>query len=245
MTAIVIAYEDAYHEELHRLVKALRRDRGLPGLILEAQPVRGTGKFVHDAPRILRTPLKQTKRPPDRVVCLADADRPQNLVPGQALPPLQVGAAALAAWITELEAAWRQHLIDKGPLATEQAGRLSVLCLRWSKESLFTASPDALLAYAHTRDRRDPVATVLANCAPPPATVADADFVVRYRRPDHCLDDVFAALAGRTYKKGRDDEDLLRDHIIPHEARRAEVLRRCPDLARLIDMLVPPAPAAG
>jgi hypothetical protein len=39
VTAIVIAYEDAYHEELHRLVKALRRDRGLPGLILEAQPV--------------------------------------------------------------------------------------------------------------------------------------------------------------------------------------------------------------
>lgn len=243
MTAIVIAYEDAYHEQFHLLVKALRRDRGLPGLILEAQPVGGTGNFVHEAPRILRTPLKQTKRPPDRVVCLADADRPPNLVPGQALPPAGASAAAIETWLLSFEATWRAHLIAEAHLTTEQAGRLCVLCLRWSKESLLTACPEALLA--HARERRDAVATVLASCPPPPATLADAEFIVRYRKPDHCLDAVLTSWAGRKYKKGRDDEDLLRDQIIPHEARRAEVLRRCPDLARLLDVLVPPAPANG
>lgn len=50
MSSIVIAYEDDYHEELHLLIKALRRDRGLPGLILEGRPVRGTGKFGHEVP---------------------------------------------------------------------------------------------------------------------------------------------------------------------------------------------------
>ena len=75
MRSIVIAYEDDYHEELHLLVKAMRRDRGLPEMLVEGRPVRGTGNFVHEAPRLLRTPLKQTKLPPDRVVCLADADR--------------------------------------------------------------------------------------------------------------------------------------------------------------------------
>ena len=95
MSSIVIAYEDDYHEELHLLVKALRRDRGLPGLVLEGRPVRGTGNFVHEAPSLLRLPLKQTKLPPDRVVCLADADRPQNLVPGAPSPPLEADSIAV------------------------------------------------------------------------------------------------------------------------------------------------------
>jgi hypothetical protein len=41
--SIVIAYEDDYHEELHLLVKAMRRDLGLPEMIVEGRPVRGTG----------------------------------------------------------------------------------------------------------------------------------------------------------------------------------------------------------
>jgi hypothetical protein len=45
---------------------------------------------------------------------------------------------------------------------------------------------------------------------------------------------VFQAVKSRNYKKGLDDEDLLRDQISPNEVRRAEVLKRCPDLGRLL-----------
>jgi hypothetical protein len=59
--SIVIAYEDKYFEELHRLIKRLRVDHGLPGLCLEPRSVQGTGGFINEVPKLLRTPLKQTK----------------------------------------------------------------------------------------------------------------------------------------------------------------------------------------
>ena len=236
MSSILIAYEDDYHEELHLLLKALRRDRGLAGLTLEG-PVRGTGNFVREAPRLLRTPLKQTKAPPDRVVCLADADRPSNLVPSASLPAMTANRAALDEWVLDFEVRWREHLIHEGPLSAELAARLRVCAVRWSKESLLVACPDALLDHAGTA--RNQVAQLLAACSPPPATLAPADFVVEYRKPNTCLDSVFQTSLGRKYKKGRDDEDLLRDQITRHADRRAAVLARCPDLERLLDLLVP------
>lgn len=38
MKSVVLAYEDQYCEELHRLIEALRRDAGQPGLILDREP---------------------------------------------------------------------------------------------------------------------------------------------------------------------------------------------------------------
>lgn len=58
-----------------------------------------------------------------------------------------------------------------------------------------------------------------------------------FRRPDECMDQVVREIAGRKYKKSRDDEDILARHIKPSDARRAEVLRRCPDLERLLAAL--------
>lgn len=126
MSSIVIAYEDDYHEELHLLVKALRRDRGLPGMILEGRPVFGTGNFVHEAPRLLRTPLKQTKLPPDRVVCLGDADRPQNLLPGAQPAPDEADGTALEQWViacsgTRASALWTSW--KDQPMALAQNSR--------------------------------------------------------------------------------------------------------------------------
>jgi hypothetical protein len=234
--SIVIAYEDKYCEGLHGLIKGLRRDHGLGGIILELQTVRGTGGFVNDVPLLLRRALKQTKRVPDRLVCLADADRPQNLVPNAQPAPVGDDAAALLQWVLELEMSWKDFLVREGRLPEESAARLRVICMRWSKESLLISSPDALREYAG--DRRPLVEQVLEACAPPPRTLADEEFIVRYRRPDQCMDRVIQPIHGHRYKKGLHDEDLLREQISPHAVRRAEVLRRCPDLGRLLSELV-------
>jgi hypothetical protein len=235
VSSIIIAYEDDYHEELHLLIKALRRDRGLLGIILEARPVRGTGNFAHEVPSLLRLPLKQTKLPPSRVVCLGDADRPQDLVPGASSAPIGADGPALDQWVVELEARWREHLVRTSNLSDEQASRLCVCGVRWSKESLLISCPDALLA--HAGRRREQVKALLEACVPAPMTLEASDFVLKYQRPADCLDRVFQVISGRRYKKGRDDEDLLRDQINPHPTRRAEVLSRCPDLERLLGML--------
>lgn len=235
MRSIVIAYEDQYFEALHGLVKSLRRDAGLPGIILEPRPVRGTGNFVGEVPKLLREPLKQTKLPPDRVVCVADADRPQNLVPDALAAPMLADAGALERWVLDFERSWRDFLVRDAHLAEQAAARLCVVCIRWSKESLLVASPDALLDYG--RERRDRVEAVLGHCRPCPVGLPDQDFAHHYRSPEDCMDSVLDAIAGRRYKKGRDDEDLLREHISPQQARRSQVLKRCPDLARLLENL--------
>lgn len=232
MKSIVLAYEDQYCEELHRLVRALRRDAGQPGLVLESRAVRGTGNFAEEVPKLLRLPLKQTKRPPDRVVCVGDGDRPQNLVPKGAAAPPSGDVGALEEWVIDFERSWRDFLVERGRLGERDAARLFVVCLRWSKESLLVASPDALLDRAG--ERRGELESFLKACDPCPDSLPDEDFIRHYRRPNDCLDRVFEQIAGRRYKKGRDDEDLLRDRISPDPARRARLLRRCPDLKRLL-----------
>ncbi|MCC6553811.1 MAG: hypothetical protein IT372_12425 [Polyangiaceae bacterium] len=167
-------------------------------------------------------------------MCLADADRPQNLVPDAPKAPSSDDKDALEQWVIGLEKAWFDSLVREAHLAGDATARLRTLCLRWSKESLLIASPDALLDQALQRERRGEVESLLNACTPCPTTLASEDFILRYRRPDDCMDKVFQAIEGRRYKKGRDDEDLLRDRISPDEARRAQVLERCPDLGRLL-----------
>jgi hypothetical protein len=238
MKSAVIVYEDAYHEELHALVKALRRDLGHPGVILEPSTVRGAGGFVTEVPRILRTPLKQTKAPPERVVCLADADEPGGLAPGAAAPPAPGSPQEIETWLTRLETDWQKHLADEGHLDGAAVARLRVVCLRWSKESLLVASPSALVALANGGGEVAKVEAVLGACSPDPRQITDdADFLLRYRKPQRCLDQIVRAVFDRGYKKGRDDEDLLRERVRPDAERRGEVLRRSPDLGRLLDAL--------
>jgi hypothetical protein len=234
VSSTLLAYEDQYHDNLHLLIKKLRRDAALPGIILEKTTVRGTGGFINDVPKLLRTPLKQTRKPPDRLICLADADRPQNLVPGSPGPPAGDDGTSLDSWIVELEAAWLEHLRGRLNLPPADETRLRVVVLRWSKESLLIASPDALLEYAQKHERGPQVRALLANCDPDPWKAADREFMTAYQEPRSCLDVVFREIEERSYKKGRDDEDLLRDHIIDNHQRRTELRRRCPDLDRLL-----------
>lgn len=235
--SIVIAYEDQYCDALHGLIKRLRRDHDLPGLCLDSHTVRGTGGFAKEVPKLLRTPRKQTRRPPDRVVCLADADRPKNLTPDSPPVPTAGGKAAQDTWVIALERAWKQALIRSMPTQPDAETRLAVVCLRWSKESLLAASPEALLAYAEEQQRREQVTALLERCKPCPTAVGDSDFVTTFRRPVECMDQVVREIADRKYKKGRDDDDILTRHVTPNEARRAEILKRCPDLGRLLAAL--------
>lgn len=237
MKSVVIAYEDDYCEELHLLIKRLRGDLGLPGLCLEPIAVRGTGGFVNEVPKLLRIPLKQTRLPPDRVICLADADRPRDLVPNAPAAPSGDDPGAVERWVLALQSTWRESLVKKAHLDEPSASRLRVICLRWNKESVLLACPDALLDLGLRHGRRDRTELLLRDCDPSPLTSADGDFTQRYRKPGQCMNLVFQAIAGRRFKKGRDDEDLLRDLISPQGGRRAEVLRRCPDLGRLLQEL--------
>lgn len=233
MTTIVIAYEDTNCEQLHILIKGLRKDLGLALHPLELRSVHGTGGYINEVPRLLRTPLKLSHAPPappDRVICLADADRPGNLVPSESRPD----QGALDEWIVAFEQRWLEHLVRRCPVAAHDRDRLRTICIRWSQESLFVAVPDILLRHAHKRDRGDQVQTLLDECIPAPQSLPDEDFSTHYRAPQQCMDRYFQTIEGRKYKKGRDDEDLLRTYINPERANRSQVLKRCPDLARLL-----------
>jgi hypothetical protein len=239
VTSTLIVYEDAYHEQVHGLVKALRRDLGRTGSILEGEPGRGTGQFENMLGPLLRKPLKQTRARPDRVICVADADRPANLAGPSAPPrPSSASSDALTRWVLDLEGAWKARLVVAARLVAEEQERVEVVCLRWSKESLLVACPDALLEYA--AHRAEEVRAVMAGCRPDPMDVDDPDFVALYQSPGACMDAVLRAMSGeqRKYKKGRDDEDILRDAIRPHRDRRDQVLARCPDLKRLVDRIL-------
>lgn len=237
MRSIVVAYEDKYCEELHLLIKALRRDRQQPAVILESRTVKGTGGFANEVRRLLRDRLKQTKQPPDRVVCVGDADRPRDLVPHGLEAPKGDDRQAIHAWVLELERMWRQYLIENAHVGADDETRLRVACLRWSKESLLIASPDALRGYAARRRADSRLQALLEMCDPKPTELGDHAFMTSYRKPGKCLDDVFQTIENRGYKKGRDDEDLLREHITPNAQIRDQLLRRSPDLSRLLDEL--------
>lgn len=75
--SIVIAYEDDYCGNLHLLIKALRRDRGLPGLCLEARSVHGTGGFARRCPGSC---ARRSKRPGGRRI--ASCASPTPTAPG-------------------------------------------------------------------------------------------------------------------------------------------------------------------
>ena len=95
MKTVVLAFEDQYYEELFTLIKRLRRDQGLAGMVLFGTSVRGTGGFINEVPKLLRIPPGQASVLPDLVVCLADADRPGNLLPGAADSPISDDGRAL------------------------------------------------------------------------------------------------------------------------------------------------------
>lgn len=236
MTWTLLAYEDKYIEHLHRLVKAIRRDRGGAPCVIESESVGGTGKFERELGPMLGRRDKRTRAPAARVICVADADRPTNLAAGSAPPrPAQETAATLDAWVVSLEDAWRAHLIAKARISPDDVPRVAVCCVRWSKESLLIACPDALIEHAgiNAEEVRDQIRA----CDPDPDTTPDAEYCVRYQSPSRCMDQVIKRGSGRRYKKGRDDEDIL--NIIASDPRRlAQVAARCPDIARLADMIL-------
>jgi hypothetical protein len=235
--AMLILYEDHYCNELHPLIKALRRDAGLSG-ILESKAVDGTGNFGRGVPKWLRLPLAGTRRPPDRVICVGDADRPRSLYPNARSAPTE--AQGLDGWARELEDGWRGHLIERnaeGVLTAEAASRLRTIVLRWNKESLLIACPDALRDYAHVFNRRAELEALLAGCEPSPLELGSDGFIHEFRRPDACMERVIRAIHGRAYKKGVDDDDILRRCIRVDPTWRQQVADRCPDLRRLVAAL--------
>ena len=147
MKTVVLAFEDQYYPELFALIKRLRRDRGLEGMALFGTSVRGTGGFINEVPTLLRIPPGQANVLPDLVVCLADADRPGNLMPGASNAPITDDGRTLDEWVLQFEGAWREYLLQTARISPQDHVRVTTVCLRWSKESLLVASPDALLEH--------------------------------------------------------------------------------------------------
>lgn len=240
MTWTLLAYEDKYFAQLHTLVKALRRDLGRATTIIEGEGVNGTGGFQNELGRQLGRRDKRTKAPASLVICVADADRPQNLAGSNApAKPQDATPEALDAWVLELEGAWKKRLLEDSRVNPSEASRVEVVCLRWSKESLLVSCPDALLDFAGSTNAAA-LRNLFARCDPDPTTATDDMFMVRYARPGACMDDVVRAATAGThkYKKGLHDEDILREHIHPRMDRRRQLLARCPDLLRLLDRIV-------
>lgn len=239
LATLVVLYEDQYFEEFHKFWKRLRQHQKLPALVLEGRTAKGTGGFVNELGPLLRTPLRQTKRPPDKVVCLADADRPKNLFSSAPLAP--IANADIARWIDTLEQDWKAHLVKECSLSPIDAARVETGCLCWSKESVLLTSEQQLLAFAGDGAAR--VQQVVEACTPKPSTVLPAEYTYTYRAPQKCMDQVFQAATNglRKYKKGRDDEDLLREHFCSmNDAELQAVCERCPDLVRLVSKLAVP-----
>jgi hypothetical protein len=234
----LILYEDKYYETLHALIKRLRRERGAAPTVLEASSVRGDGGFARELGPALGRKLSSTRQRPDRVICVADADRPENLV-GDAAPRAPDGADRdeLDRWVRDLEGRWLERLRRDAKLDDEQLSRTRVGCLRWSKESVVIASPGVLERYAG--DRRSELQALLSRCEPDPRTVPDEEFLGAYdRSPARCVDAVVERVRGERYKKGRHDEDILSLYLDGDRASRDRAYARLPDLARLIDAVV-------
>lgn len=202
---------------------------------------RGTGGFAQELRRRIDQVLPrgaEARSKVDRVVCVADADRPSNLVPGFRAAPAPGNEALLEAWVRELESAWKAHLVKTAHLDASQSARVEVLCLRWSKESVLIAAHDALVA-ACEAPLRPQVDELLAKCIPAdPRSTPDEGFTDRFRDPQRCVEQVLRAGKSEPYgryKKGRDDEDILREKVTP--AHYEALLKRCPDLVRLLDLL--------
>lgn len=230
--AIRIVYEDSYYESLDKLVRRVRRDStDAPDLLLECVSAQGAGGFLEEARKALRAPMQSTKQRPDAVVLIADGDQPKNLVPNAAKAPSNTSSEQLNSWATTLESQWKDSLVKNG-----LGGNLHTFVLCWSKESLLIAATNALLERAGTQ--ANAVQEVFNACKPQsPLTVSDEMFTSTFTTPTDCLHSVFRALEQRNYKKGRDDEDLLRNHITPSAPHRSQVLQRCPDLLRLAELL--------
>lgn len=222
----------------------MRQDLGLPDVCIQRpQTARGTGGFAKEARSLINTPFSrgtEPRAPADKIVCIADADRPQNLVP-KFRPAPPKGDPAVGTWLKELEAAWLSQLVQNARLNEAERSRVETLCLRWSKESLLIAAVDALRAFMD-EDRLAEVDAFLEQCEPSPIATNFAppsSFTDIYRDPQECLKGIF--LAGKAkdrskYDKGRDGDDLLKAIKVNPEFRTL-VRARCPDLDRLASAL--------
>lgn len=231
---VQLMFEDEYCKTLQWLVVELCSDQltasgGDANVELpEAMTARGDRGFCNHLGFALGHPLAQTKAPPSRVIAIADADRPQNLVPGFRSAP---GGSADDAWVTDLESQWRARLVSDSRVAEHEA-RLRVCVLRWNKESILIAARSVLL-----RRKRGRVQTVLDACSPTYDDATAAGFTQTFRDPAACMNRVSQCLERRSYNKGTLGNDLTREIALDPVARR-EVSERCPDLRRMVALIV-------
>lgn len=228
---VALLYEDEKYKQFDLLIRRLRRaSGGPPNLAIEPIPAFGYGGFRKEIRRLISYPLPRRPRvKPAHIVALADGDCPAQLVPGAPAPP--PSASDQDAWCRALETAWHQRLTNDLP--TEDRARVHTVVLRWSRESVLIACPEALSSSGADRAALD---QFLANqCKPDPRTVADADYVSTFTRPQDCLERAFTAF-GRHFKKNREGEDIFR-RIADDHSLHARVLARVPDLRHLVDLL--------
>jgi hypothetical protein len=250
---IAIAWEDAYWIPLQRCVLArrapLRPTNATAFIDLLQYTLRGNGNFgphVQESwPRVSATGLPTNKGAIDHLICVADADRLPELLPGVSAAPQ--AAIEVSAWHASAEERFVAHL--RGRAAKADPNRVHGIVLRWAKESLTLAAYDrrVIREWLGIDTSHPEVQAFLAECNPPPSGIADDQFTDTFRRPVSCVDQLRKASGLSPIGKGSSMDDV----IMALDAEDMEaVARRVPDVDRLVSLAwrlatAPPSPPAG
>lgn len=241
MRSIVVIFEDEYCDDLFHLLKTIRtKDLAMPSVAIHGpMSAKGTGGFAAELNRVL--PLRFPRGPlpasaADIVICVADADRPANLIGKAAADAIAKREPSMGlSWVLELERLWLNDLQSK--VRPGSSPQLATCCLRWSKESLLIAGLTTLREYCDDH-RRSLFDDELTRCKPSnPQSITDESFVSTFRDPQGCIHRITMAGRDKPYKKGIDDAALLNE-IRRNDPERACVAARCPDIVRLAKMIV-------
>jgi hypothetical protein len=237
MNTVLVAYEDRYFEALDTVVRRVGREVAPTNAPREACSVEGVTNFpgfVQQSWPVYRDKgfPKAGKSRPNRLVCVADADKVvRQLQLAVSLPP----ADGTDAWVEGANQAFTAYL--RGRTYRDPEAVHGVV-LRWSLESLVIAAydqPKAMEALAgfqgnHDADRMQ---AFLRRCGLYQAH--ELHFLDRYRDPQGCLVSLCAELGWPTLRKG----DARRDEALKQMSGLAltTLIERAPDLVRIAALI--------
>jgi hypothetical protein len=238
----VLVYEDHEPSALHAVVRKTlnaRFDasgRSGPWPELTHLSSKGVGNMSHVVgrqwPIYRRTGFPRGGHKPDALICIADADRLHEHIPGVAAPPPV--PADTEAWRAEAERSLTAFLRGQ---AVVDAERIHGHLLRWNAESLLIAAYDHLdIASGLQPIDEGKLEEFLEACREQPLESQDYAFMSRHRRPTRCFDDLCSAVGlPRVPKTAK-----LRGDILRIAARRdlETLCARVPDLPRLADRIL-------
>ena len=237
---ILVVWEDAHYEPLSRITRR-RLGQLQPGAAasfpqLLGHTSRGNGGFSNYVRRTWQN-VRSTGLPNDpgaieHLLCIVDADKLSELLPG--IGPAPAAVSEIAAWHSGAERAFERHLRDQCAQGSAPPASVHGIVLRWSKESLVLAAYDrsAMSDHLSIEVTHPGVATYLQSCLPVPATVAEGIFTDTFRRPRACVDGLSKARGRHSIPKNAPEVDDALDALSSVDV--SLVCSRTPDIDRIV-----------